>query len=312
MSPTLPPEIEKLFSDADVTDICINDDGLVFYDSGQGMAKLEFNFTRPWLKDWVLLKMSILGKSWDAKDPFLDGTLPEGFRFHAVFPPVAQPGPIVSLRRLTPPLRRRFWSEAPGFKRLRTLVNEGHSILVSGATGSGKTTLISELLSEIPHYERIVALEETPELKPDHPHFLSLQSRPSNADGFGEISFRKLLKQTLRMRPDRIVLGECRGAEVLDLLQILNTGHKGALGTLHASSAREAVKRLELLCQLSGPLSLRAIRELISLGLQWVVHVERQVERHSDSSRKIVGAIKIEGMEGDTLLVRPMLDFFIE
>jgi pilus assembly protein CpaF len=178
-------------------------------------------------------------------------------------------------------------------------------LVVAGATGSGKTTLLSDLIGEIPAQERILALEDTPELFPPHPHFLSLLSRPPNADGFGEITLRTLLKQTLRMRPDRIVLGECRGDEVLELIQALNTGHRGSLCTLHANTPRDALRRIELLCLLAsnGSLPLSAIRELLAHGLQWIA----QVRRLETGERKITEVWKVEGKEGDTILLRPVL-----
>ena len=160
-------------------------------------------------------------------------------------------------------------------------------------------------MSFVPDTERIIALEDTPELRPSHPHFLSLLSRGPNADGGGEVSLRHLLRQALRMRPDRIILGECRGAEVLEFLQALNTGHRGAMATLHANSAREALRRLELLCLLfaPSPLPTTTIRELLGLGVRWLVHVKKMSE-----GRKISELWKIEGREGDTILMRPMLE----
>jgi pilus assembly protein CpaF len=177
-------------------------------------------------------------------------------------------------------------------------------ILNTGPTGSGKTTLAADLLSEVPPQERVIALEDTPELNPRHPHFLSLISRPPNSDGFGEVTLRSLLRQTLRMRPDRIILGECRGGEVLDLLQSLNTGHQGSLATLHANSARDALRRIELLCLLQpgSPLPIPTIRELLAGGIQWVAHVKR-----AGQTRVISEISKVEGREGDTILLRPML-----
>ena len=163
--------------------------------------------------------------------------------------------------------------------------------------------LASDLLEEVPAQERILALEDTPELAPAHPHFVSLISRPPNADGFGEVTLRMLLKQALRMRPDRIILGECRGMEVLDLLQALNTGHRGSLATLHANSPRDALRRVELLCLLaaSGAVPLSAIRELLAVGVQWIVQVKRV-----GAQRQITELWRVDGREGDTILLRPM------
>jgi pilus assembly protein CpaF len=177
-------------------------------------------------------------------------------------------------------------------------------VLVAGSTGSGKTTLLNDLLAFIPRNERILALEDTPELSPRHPHFVALQSRAANADGFGEISIRNLLRQALRMRPDRILVGECRGPEVLDLLQVVNTGHQGSLATIHANSARDALRRLEILALLSAPesLSLTALREWIASGIQWVAHVARE----KNGTRRIRELVQVQGIESGTILLRPV------
>jgi pilus assembly protein CpaF len=214
----------------------------------------------------------------------------------------------VSLRRLSSVQTREIatsrWQDSPLYEKLQSIVLSGDSLLIAGATGSGKTTLLSDLLGIIPPHERIIALEDTPEIIPQHPHFISLVSRPANADGYGEVTLRMLLKQTLRMRPDRILLGECRGSEVLELLQALNTGHKGAMATLHANSPRDALRRIELLCLLSAGSSLSSscIRELISLGIQWVAQVER-----TGPYRRVSELYRVEGREGDTILMRPMI-----
>jgi pilus assembly protein CpaF len=296
--------LETLLADPSVTDICLNGPESVFVDAGRGMERVPGARVDD-LHGWVLARLSETGKSWDARHPFVDATLPTGHRLHASFPPVARQGVLVSLRRLARPAGRGSrWTGCPLHERLREAVRAGDSVLLSGATGSGKTTLASDLLAEAPADERIVALEDTPELAPDHPHFVSLVSRPPNADGCGEVTLRTLLRQALRMRPDRIVLGECRGPEVLDLLQALNTGHRGALATLHASSAREALKRVELLCLLAagGAVPIPAIRELLALGVDWIAQLERAGE-----GRRIAELWRLEGREGDTILLRPVL-----
>jgi pilus assembly protein CpaF len=165
---------------------------------------------------------------------------------------------------------------------------------------------LNDLLAFAAPEERLLAIEDTPELFPQHPHFLSLLSRPPNADGFGEVTIRTLLKQSLRMRPDRILVGECRGAEVLEFLQVLNTGHRGSLATIHANSARDALRRLELLCLLSAPesVSISALREWIASGIQWVAYVERSPK----AGRRIQEVARLQGIEAGTILLRPVLD----
>jgi pilus assembly protein CpaF len=304
--------LQAILADPGVTDICLNGAGEAFADRGRGLEPVpESEWAEVELRNWVLDQLATIGKTWDAKHPFVDAVLPSGHRLHVAFPPVARRGILVSLRslRLACPdaageLGER-WGEFRAMDRLLDAVRSGDSILISGATGSGKTTLANDLLGRVPEHERVIALEDTPELWPAHPHFLSLTSRPPNADGFGEVTLRALLRQTLRMRPDRIILGECRGAEVLDLLQALNTGHRGAMATLHANSPRDALRRIELLCLLAsgGTIPVPVIRELLVVGIRWIV----QVERHG-ASRRITELWRIEGREGDTVLMRPVLD----
>lgn len=305
-----PSWLAAALADPGITDLCLNGAGEAFVDRGNGLEPVEA--TPRWsdeeMRAWVLEQVSAAGKSWDARHPFIDAFIPPGHRLHVAFPPLARQGILVSLRRLPTPRpggARGRWDASPRsanlFDQLVSVTGKGESILISGATGSGKTTLAGDLLARVPPFERILALEDTPELAPCHPHFLSLISRASNADGCGEVTLRMLLRQALRMRPDRIVLGECRGAEVLDLLQAMNTGHRGLLATLHANSPRDALRRVELLCLLSsgGSIPLLAIRELIAVGVQWIAQVERRQGR-----REISELARIEGREGETILMR--------
>ncbi len=301
-----PTWLDTLLLDPSVTDLGLSAEQITL-DRGQGMEiQKDFRWNETELKNWLIQSLSKVGKSWDAKNPYIDATvlLPERFRLHAVFPPISPSGILVSLRRLPKPSPVLKWADDPHFDVLREIVRRGETLLISGSTGSGKTTLASELLSFVSEKERMISLEDTQELAPRHPQHISLLSRPPNADGFGAVTLRQLLKQTLRMRPDRIVLGECRGAEVLELLQALNTGHRGTLATLHANSPREALRRIELLCLLSseGVISLSAVRELLALGVQWIVQVIRTSE-----GRKIQELVQLAGREGDTLLLRPFI-----
>ncbi|NBU20688.1 CpaF family protein [bacterium] len=307
-----PAWIDPLILNPNITDICINGEKAIYIDQGMGLEPLNPSsspaYSESEIKKWIIHELSLMGKTWDAKHPFIDGTLSSGHRIHVAFPPLSQQGILVSLRRLSSVQTREIatsrWQDSPLYEKLQSIVLSGDSLLIAGATGSGKTTLLSDLLGIIPPHERIIALEDTPEIIPQHPHFISLVSRPANADGYGEVTLRMLLKQTLRMRPDRILLGECRGSEVLELLQALNTGHKGAMATLHANSPRDALRRIELLCLLSAGSSLSSscIRELISLGIQWVAQVER-----TGPYRRVSELYRVEGREGDTILMRPMI-----
>lgn len=296
-------------SDPSATDLCFSMKGMTV-DRGAGLREEEsFHADEEEIRNWVLMQISRAGKSFDAKSPFTDLVIPPDsrvrfrHRLHALFPPLSPQGILVSLRKLPEPGGvEKVWSSSPYYPLLREIVRSHQTILISGSTGSGKTRLMNELLSEVDSNERVLALEDTPELAPTHPQFFPLVSRIPNADGFGEITLRTLLKQTLRMRPDRIVLGEIRGNEVLDLLQALNTGHQGTLATLHANTPRDALKRIEVLCLLAAgsSLPLGALRELLAGGIRWIVQVER-----TPKGRHVRELVEIAGREGDTILLRP-------
>jgi len=301
--------VDTALADPSATDICFSIKGMTV-DRGEGLREVTpFTASEEEIRNWVLTQISRAGKSFDAKSPFTDLVIaPDSrvrfrHRLHALFPPLSPQGVLVSLRKLPEAGRaEKVWSGSPYYPVLREIVRSQQTILISGSTGSGKTRLMNELLSEVDPNERILALEDTPELAPTHPQFFPLVSRTPNADGFGEVTLRTLLKQTLRMRPDRIVLGEIRGNEVLDLLQALNTGHQGTLATLHANTPRDALKRIEVLCLLAAgsSLPLGALRELLAGGIRWIAQVERTPE-----GRRVRELVEIAGREGDTILLRP-------
>lgn len=308
--------INDFLNQTPFTDIVLNGSKQVLADTGFGLKPTQnpTNFHEDEIKTWILQELALVGKTWDARFPFVDATIRGNLRIHVAFPPVSPKGLLISLRQIqerSASSQTGFsrWNQSKAFEILASAVQTKQTVIIGGATGSGKTTLAADLMEVIPEHERIIALEDTPELNPRHPHFIKVLSRPHNADGCGEITLRDLIRQTLRMRPDRVLLGECRGAEVLDLLQALNTGHTGSIATIHANSARDILKRLELLVLLYGSnqMNTSAIRELICNGVQYVAHVHREQNHNQDRGktlRVISEILKLEGREGDTILIR--------
>jgi pilus assembly protein CpaF len=266
--------------DPAVTDVLVN--GVdVWIDRGAGLVRCDFTFSSDMQVRRLAQRLAAAcGRRLDEGSPYVDARLPDGTRLHAVLPPVATAGPYLSLRTfrehafsLTDLVGVDTLSES-GAEMLAAIVAARLSYLVSGGTGSGKTTLLATLLSEVPPHERIVVVEDAAELRPRHPHVVCLQGRTANVEGAGAIGLRDLLRQALRMRPDRLVVGECRGAEVVDLLGALNTGHEGGAGTLHANTAADVPARLEALGLLSG-VPRAALHAQVAAALHVVVHMRR-------------------------------------
>ncbi len=316
MERSLNPILAELLSSPRITDLCFNRYDEIYFDQGRGFERLplsQFIFhNETEYRNFVLEEISQSGKVWDAKLPFLDTVFFGTHRAHIAFPPLSQHGISLSLRKLPQRSKlthseaqlqaaRRWNDSSVGFAMLVGAIEKKETIIFSGATGSGKTTLLNDLVSFIPSHERIITLEDTAELCPQHEHWLSLLSRTANADGFGAVGLRDLVKQTLRMKPDRILVGECRGDEVIDLLQALNTGHRGTLSTLHANSAKEAIKRLELLAMIAarGTIPATLMKELIANGIQKIVFME---------NRRIETIIQIEGFERDLIFSRAVFN----
>jgi len=259
--------------------------------------------------------VSRVGRRIDEASPMADARLPDGSRVNAIIPPVALDGPLLSIRRFSViPLRMRDLiakhTLSLGMARyLAAMVKARVNIAISGGTGSGKTTLLNILSGFIPDNERIVTIEDTAELQMQQSHVARLETRPPNFEGRGEITTRALVKNALRMRPDRIVLGEVRSSEVFDMLQAMNTGHDGSLTTIHANSARDALTRLENLSSMAGAnLPVKAIREQISSAIQLIV----QIERLSDGSRRVMAIEEVTGIEGDVITTHPVFQFVRE
>ncbi len=273
--------LQGLLARPGVTDVLVNGPEQVFVDAGAGLERVDLGFADDEQVRALATRLAAaVGRRLDEANPWVDARLPDGTRVHAVLGCLAAPGTCISLRVparsvLTMAQLRDQGSIGPITElTLRALISRRAAYLISGGTGSGKTTLLAALLSLVPVDERIVVVEDSRELSPSHPHVVRLEGRVANAEGVGRISLTDLVRQALRMRPDRLVLGEARGAEVADLLQALNTGHEGGCGTIHANSAVDVPARLEALSALGG-LSRVACHAQIASALQLVVHVGR-------------------------------------
>lgn len=283
--------LEPLLQQADVTDILVNGPSQIWIDRGFGLERVPLTFgSDNEVRALAQRLASAAGRRLDDAHPFIDVRMESGIRLHAAIAPIALDGTSISLRL---PRKQPFSLDElvaagaineKGSYWLKTLIDARLAFLISGGTGSGKTTVLSALLGLVPHSERIVIVEDSAELNPAHPHVVRLQSRIANLEGAGAIAMRDLVRQTLRMRPDRIVVGEVRGAEVVELLSALNTGHEGGCGTVHANSARDVPARIEAL-GLSAGLDRTAVHALLGAGLDAVVHLERT----RDGSRVIQG-----------------------
>lgn len=303
--------LEDLLRRPGVSDVVVNGPRAVFVDQGRGLERADVTFVDDdQVRRLAIRLAAAAGRRLDDAQPFVDGRLADGTRLHAVLAPVAMPGTCLSLRV---PASRTFSLDdlvgvgavpERGALLLREMVLRKVPFLVTGGTGSGKTTLLAALLAEVPHHERIVLVEDARELVPNHPHCVRLEGRPANAEGTGGIPLAELVRQALRMRPDRVVLGEVRGAEITDLLRALNTGHEGGCATVHANSVSDVPTRLEALAALGG-LSRDACHAQVASALRLVVHVQRR----SDGARRIedVGVVVRGG--DDRVRILPGLRF---
>jgi pilus assembly protein CpaF len=288
--------LQSLIDDPHVTDILVNGPGEIWVDRGSDLELVPVAFASVAdLMATVERTIAALGLRVDRSSPMVDGRLPDGSRIHVAIPPATVDSPVIAIRRFRPSVRDLASLVALGAmgdacaRFLRSSVIDRKTIVVSGATGAGKTTLLNVLAAEIPRNERLVTVEDAAEL--DFPgHVVRLEARPANAEGFGEVSIRQLLRSALRLRPDRIVLGEVRGPEALDLVTALNTGHRGSMSTVHANSPEEAIWRLETLALLDGAASPDAIRRQLFAAVDLVVQVARSADRRYIASLAGVGS----------------------
>ena len=276
--------LEPLLRTPDVTDVLVNGCEQVYVDRGQGLERVDVSFPNDESVRRLAQRLAASGgRRLDDATPHVDVRLRDGTRFHAVLAPLARPGTVLSLR--VPHQRVLSLDDLVaagtvtehGARVLRLVIARRLAFLVSGGTGSGKTTLLNTLLSQVSDTQRLVLVEDASELRPDHPHVVGLEARPPNIEGAGEVTLRTLVRQALRMRPDRLVVGEVRGAEVVELLAALNTGHEGGCGTVHANSARDVPARIEALALAAG-LSREAAHSQFLAGVDAVLHLGRDVD----------------------------------
>lgn len=305
--------IEPLLKEPTVSEIMVNGPKQVYVERAGKLelADVQFNDDEHVMRviDRIV---SPLGRRIDESSPTVDARLPDGSRVNAVIPPIALNGPTVTIRKFskdpfTVEDLIRFGTFTPEMATfLKACVEARLNIVVSGGTGSGKTTMLNVLSSFIPDDERIVTIENAAELQLRQDHVVRLESRPPNIEGKGEVSIRDLVINSLRMRPERIVVGECRGGEALDMLQAMNTGHDGSMTTAHANSPRDTLSRLETMCLMAGmDLPVRAIREQIASAVDLIV----QQDRLKDGTRKITNVTEVQGMEGDVIVLQDIFTF---
>jgi pilus assembly protein CpaF len=305
--------LEDLMKDPDVTEIMVNGSKTIYVERHGVIERTQKRFTEDRQLRLIIERIiTPLGRRIDESSPMVDARLSDGSRVNAIIEPVAIDGSTLTIRRFG---QHRLTAEnlidigaAPRVVMdfLRAAVQARLNCVVSGGTGSGKTTFLNVLSSFLPDRERIITIEDAAELLLNQSHIVRLESRPPNVEGTGEIRIRDLFRNALRMRPDRIIIGECRGAEALDMLQAMNTGHDGSLTTIHANSQRDALSRIETMVLMAGfDLPVRAIREQIASALDLVVHTARM----RDGSRKVLGVSEVVGMEGDIVTMQEIVRF---
>ena len=308
--------LERLLSDDSVTEVMVNGPNEIWIERQGRLYETTVRFNDDSHHRRIINKMvAQVGRRIDESSPMVDARLPDGSRVNAIIPPLSLSGPIVTIRKFS---KKRLTLEDmvalntvsdEAIEFLKRCILAELNVLISGGTGTGKTTFLNALSAAIPDADRIVTIEDAAELKLDQHHVLRLEARPKNIEGEGEISIRELVRNSLRMRPDRIIVGEVRGAEALDMLQAMNTGHDGSLSTVHANSPRDALHRVETMVLMAGyDLPIRAIRQQVASALDMIVHLER-VE---DGSRRVTHVTEVQRMESDVITLQDIYEFKIE
>ena len=304
--------LQELLEDRHVTEIMINSHEEIFMERDGRMERWAGSFeSREKLEDMIQQIVSRINRRVNTSVPIADARLPDGSRVHIVLPPVALKGPTITIRKFPEVIEMdkmiRYGTvthEAAAF--LKKLVAAGYNIFISGGTGSGKSTFLNALTQYIPPDERIITIEDSAELKIRHiPNLVSLETRDANFEGEGEISMAMLIRAALRMRPDRIIVGEVRGAEALDMLTAMNTGHDGSLSTGHANSTEDMLTRLESMVLMAAELPLKAIRDQISAGIDIMVHLSRM----PDKSRKVMEISEVEGIADERIRLNKIFEY---
>jgi pilus assembly protein CpaF len=303
--------IESLLTDDSITEVMVNGPDDVWLERDGKLSRTAVRFSDEHHLRRIINKIvGSVGRRIDESSPMVDARLPDGSRVHAVLPPLSLSGPLLTIRKFS----KRRW-DINELRAMNSLTPEAQeflercvaaelNILISGGTGSGKTTLLNALSGSIPDSDRIITIEDAAELRLNQRHVLRLEARPKNVEGQGEVPIRELVRNSLRMRPDRIIVGEVRGAEALDMLQAMNTGHDGSLSTVHANSPRDALARVESMILMAGAdFPMRAVRQQLSRALDLLVHIAR----FADGSRRLVNITEVQRMESETIT---LLDIF--
>ncbi len=308
--------LERLLADDSITEIMVNGPSEIWIERQGRLYETTVRFNDDsHLRRIINRMVAQVGRRIDESSPMVDARLPDGSRVNAIIAPLSLSGPLLTIRKFS---RKRLTLDdminigtlsAESVDFLQRCIMAQLNVLISGGTGSGKTTLLNALSGSVPDTERIVTIEDAAELQLHQRHVLRLEARPKNIEGEGEIPIRELLRNSLRMRPDRIIVGEVRGGEALDMLQAMNTGHDGSLSTVHANSPRDAIHRVETMVLMAGyDLPVRAIRQQVSSALDMIVHLERL----EDGSRRVTAVTEVQRMEGDVVTLQDVFEFKID
>src|SRR5689334_7800830 len=308
--------LERLLADDSISEIMVNGPYDVWIERHGRLFDTNVRFDDESHMRRIINKIvAEVGRRVDESSPMVDARLADGSRVNIIIPPLSLSGPLITIRKFS---KKRLTLDemikigtlnAESVDYLQRCVHAELNILISGGTGSGKTTLLNALSAAIPDEDRIVTIEDAAELQLNQRHVLRLESRPKNIEGEGEVPIRELVRNSLRMRPDRIIVGEVRGAEALDMLQAMNTGHDGSLSTVHSNSPRDALARVETMVLMAGyDLPVRAIREQVSSALDAIIHLERL----EDGSRRVTSVTEVQGMESDVIMLQELFKFHID